>query len=105
MGTAWKSVPQAPRCRALVHGLSLGRRAPLDPQGHQERTAPPEGMVSQGIPGKTESPVTLGHRASQEPQETWAPRGRRGILGSGHEDPQDPKGLQGHQDPPSDTTS
>lgn len=102
---SWKSVSQAQWCRVLMHGLSLGHRDPLDPQGHQGRMAPLEEMVSQATLGKMENPVTLGLRASRERKETWAPKVRRGILGLVQEDPQDPKGLRGHQDPPSDTTS
>lgn len=88
-----------------MHNLSLGRRDPRDLQGHQGRMVPQEEMVSRETRGKMESLVTLGHRASQGPQEMWAPRGRREILGLGQEDPQDPKGLRGHQDPRSDMTS
>lgn len=88
-----------------MHSLSPGHRAPRAPQGHQGRMAPPEGTVSRVILGKTENLVTLGHRASREPQETWASRVRRGILELEPEDPQDPEGLQGHQDPLSDLTS
>lgn len=88
-----------------MHGLSLGHRGPLDSRGYQGRMVPPEGMGSPATLGKTENLVTLDHRASREPQETWVPRVRRGILGLGPEDPQDPKGPQGHQDLPSGMTS
>lgn len=88
-----------------MRNLSLVRRDPRDLQGRQGRMVPQEGTVSRETRGKMASRVTLGRRASRGPQETWAPRGRREILGLGREDPQDPKGLRGHQDPPSDTTS
>lgn len=102
LGEAWKRVLQ---CRVPMHGLYPGRRAPLAPWALRGRMVPPEGTVSRGIPVKMGDRATLGRRASLEPRETRAPRARRGTLGLGQEDPQDPKGLQGRQDPPSDVTS
>lgn len=98
-------VLQARPCTAPMHSLSLGHRDPPGPQGPQGRMVPPEGTVNRGIPVKMADLATLGRRASRGPQETWAPRVRRGILVLGQEDPQDPKGLQDHQDPHSDLTS
>lgn len=98
-------VPQAQRFRDRRHCQFRGHRGRLGLQVRQGRMVPQEGTVSRATLVKMENPVKLGPKASPGPQETWAPRVRRGTLGSGQEDPQGLRGLRGHQDPPSDTTS
>lgn len=85
-----------------VHNLPLEHKDLQDLRGHQERMELQEGTVNRVTLVKMEGRVTLGLKASQEPQEKWAPRVRREILVLEFEDLQD---LQGHQDPPSDRTS
>lgn len=85
-----------------MHNLSLEHKDPQDLRDHQGRMALQEGTVNRVTLVKMGGRVTLGLKAFQGPQETWAPRVRREILVSEHEDLQD---LQGHQDPPSDRTN
>lgn len=98
-------VPRARRFRAQRRCQFRGHRGRLGLQVRQGRMVPQEETVSRATLVKMENPVKLGPKASRGPQEMWAPRVRRGTLGSGQEDPQGPRGLRGHQDPPLDTTS
>lgn len=88
--------------RALMYNLSLEHKDPRDLRGRQGRMVLQEGTVNRVTLVKMGNRVTLGLKAFQGPQETWAPRVRRETLVLGLEDLRDP---QGHQDPPPDRTS
>lgn len=88
-----------------MHNLSLGLRVPRDPRDHQEGMELLGGTASPVTPVKMENQATPGLRASQGRQEMWAPRARRETPALEREALQDPKGLRGPQDPPSDRTN
>lgn len=98
-------VLQARWYRAPRYNLSQEHKDPQDLRGHQGRMARQEGMANRVTPVKTGDRVTLDLKAFQGPQVMWAPRVRREILASGLKDLRGLKGLQGHQDPPSERTS